>query len=121
MKLMLILLSFLVGNVFAKDLSVKTYIQVQEALAGDDFKKAQELFPKICQGESCQKKFKRIDDLREEFKTLSEFYIKNVNKNELKGLIVATCPMAKARWIQKDGSIANPYYGKSMLECGEKI
>lgn len=121
MKFLMVVLSLFVGNVFAKDLSVKAYVQIQEALAGDDFKKAQEIYPQICLGESCKKKFKTIDDLREDFKTTSEFFIKNVPKNNLKGLMIATCPMAKARWIQKEGAIANPYYGKSMLECGEKI
>jgi hypothetical protein len=28
--------------------------------------------------------------------------------------------MKKARWVQKTGSIANPYYGSEMLECGVK-
>lgn len=30
----------------------------------------------------------------------------------------AFCPMANARWYQRTEKIANPYYGKSMLECG---
>lgn len=29
------------------------------------------------------------------------------------------CSMANAGWIQADRVIRNPYYGKSMLECGE--
>ena len=36
---------------------------------------------------------------------------------------IAFCPMADddrgARWIQKQGEIANPYFGASMLKCGE--
>ncbi|MCA9693246.1 MAG: efflux RND transporter periplasmic adaptor subunit, partial [Myxococcales bacterium] len=38
-------------------------------------------------------------------------------------LRVAYCPMAfdsqGARWIQRDQALANPYYGASMLRCGE--
>ena len=28
------------------------------------------------------------------------------------------CPMADASWLQKGTTIANPYYGASMLRCG---
>lgn len=35
------------------------------------------------------------------------------------------CPMAKdnkgADWLQKDSGLANPYFGKSMLTCGELV
>jgi len=33
------------------------------------------------------------------------------------------CPMAKAYWMQKrsDDGTRNPYYGKSMLKCGDKV
>ena len=38
------------------------------------------------------------------------------------GYAVAFCPMADddrgARWVQKKGEIANPYFGSSMLICG---
>jgi hypothetical protein len=30
----------------------------------------------------------------------------------------AFCPMADASWLQEGGTIANPYYGASMLTCG---
>lgn len=32
---------------------------------------------------------------------------------------VAFCPMAKKPWLQKGDQIRNPYYGTSMLTCGE--
>ncbi|HEY7442652.1 MAG TPA: DUF3347 domain-containing protein [Vicinamibacterales bacterium] len=32
---------------------------------------------------------------------------------------VAYCPMVQKSWLQKGQTIANPYYGKSMLTCGE--
>ncbi len=32
---------------------------------------------------------------------------------------VAYCPMVKKPWLQKGTLIKNPYYGTSMLECGE--
>jgi len=30
------------------------------------------------------------------------------------------CPMLKKQWLQKGEKVSNPYYGKSMLTCGEK-
>jgi hypothetical protein len=32
---------------------------------------------------------------------------------------LAYCAMADAHWLQKDEKIRNPYYGSSMLTCGE--
>jgi len=34
---------------------------------------------------------------------------------------VAYCSMAKGSWLQKGKVILNPYYGKSMLHCGELV
>jgi len=31
---------------------------------------------------------------------------------------IAYCPMARKPWLQQDGPLANPYYGKSMPGCG---
>lgn len=35
------------------------------------------------------------------------------------GVKLAYCPMVKKSWLQKDGTIQNPYYGKDMPGCGE--
>ena len=32
---------------------------------------------------------------------------------------VAVCPMVQKPWLQKGTTITNPYFGKSMLTCGE--
>ena len=32
---------------------------------------------------------------------------------------LAYCPMVQKSWLQKDEQIRNPYYGSSMLTCGE--
>ena len=32
---------------------------------------------------------------------------------------LAFCPMVKRSWLQKDEKIRNPYFGSTMLECGE--
>ena len=31
------------------------------------------------------------------------------------------CPMVKQNWLQPDKDIRNPYYGSSMLKCGELV
>jgi hypothetical protein len=35
------------------------------------------------------------------------------------GLKVAFCPMVNRSWLQKEDKVRNPYYGSTMLECGE--
>ncbi len=37
------------------------------------------------------------------------------------GVDVVFCSMAKASWLQKQGDVQNPYYGQSMLSCGEVV
>lgn len=36
------------------------------------------------------------------------------------GVHVMFCPMVDKQWMQKGEAVRNPYYGKSMLACGEK-
>jgi hypothetical protein len=36
------------------------------------------------------------------------------------GVHAMYCPMANKQWLQKGAKVSNPYYGKSMLTCGEK-
>lgn len=125
-----LLLSSVTAFAHSHELSIGPYEKMQDALASDDFKGALAAHKTICEKEllhykddykDCGKKFKDIEELRTSFKTLSEVYLANGDKKEMKKFMKATCPMAKAKWIQKPGAIRNPYYGKSMLECGEKI
>jgi hypothetical protein len=118
------------SSAFAHDLAMGPYIKMQEALANDDMKATLESHKIICDKElihykddykDCDKKFKSIEEVRTSFKKLSEVYIEYGDKKELKELVKASCPMAKAKWVQKNGDLKNPYYGKSMLECGEKL
>lgn len=117
-------------SAFADELRIEPYVKLQDALASDNFKAAQEVHNTLCEKElhhykgkykDCGKKFKDIEELRTSFKALSEVYLANGNRKELEGYLKASCPMAGAKWIQRPGSLRNPYYGKSMLECGEKI
>lgn len=121
---------FLSTTAFAHDLDYGPYLKMQEALATDDLKGSLIAHKTICDKElihykddykDCEKTFKNIEDLRTSFKAFSDVYLENGNKEELKQLVKAYCPMAKAKWVQKNHKISNPYLGKSMLDCGEKI
>lgn len=123
-------LFFLSSSLYAQEVKLENYLKLQESLAADDFKTSLSHHKLLCEKEvavskqgykDCQKDFKNIEQLRDSFKNLSDVYLKYANKDELKQLTTASCPMAGAKWIQRNGSLRNPYYGKSMLECGEKI
>ena len=59
----------------------------------------------------------RADRLREEFKPASVAAIKLASGSP--GFYVINCPMTKdGDWLQTDAKVSNPYFGKSMLECG---
>jgi hypothetical protein len=64
---------------------------------------------------------KDIKSARQAFKPLSADLIKYLADNKAgKGVYhEAYCPMAKAAWLQTGKDVRNPYYGKSMLDCGE--
>jgi hypothetical protein len=130
MKTLLITSLLFSVSAFAHDLSIGPYVKMQDALASDNLKSALEAHKFICDKElihykddykDCDKKFKDIEELRTSFKALSEVYFENGDKKEMSKFQKASCPMAKAKWIQKTGTLRNPYYGKSMLDCGEKI
>ena len=57
---------------------------------------------------------------RKIFSTLSNAMIKiaRVIKTGDKPIFLQYCPMAKASWLNEKKDIENPYYGKSMFDCG---
>src|SRR2546427_12029041 len=101
------------------------YIAAAEALAADNYAKAKIALEGLAaesQGDVKTKAqaaagAKNIAAMRKEFRTLSEIIIKMAPP---KGYAVAFCPMYEggSSWIQKQGDIANPYYGKEMSDCG---
>jgi len=73
---------------------------------------------------------KNLVESREHFKGLSDAVAQYVTANyESLGAALeknkqsmpqkAYCPMANAVWLQNGEKITNPYYGTSMLRCGE--
>lgn len=69
--------------------------------------------------------FSNIEELREAFRLVSISLIEmsNIFKPYSKTLYVQHCPMADnnkgADWLSSEKEIKNPYFGKSMLTCGE--
>ena len=59
---------------------------------------------------------------REAFGALSDAVIAAAKAEGWKDLgdtKLAFCPMVKRAWLQKEEKIRNPYFGSTMLECGE--
>lgn len=105
----------------------KSYLQLQDALAHDEFAAAQAA-AKVLAGladsdlmgpAQAAVAAAGITALRSAFRELSEEVIA---RHRPEGLGVAYCPMAfdseGARWVQFEGDLSNPYYGASMLRCG---
>jgi hypothetical protein len=62
-----------------------------------------------------------LDDAREKFGRVSEgidAYMTGLSLKTPQAVRIAYCPMAQKPWLQQDGPLANPYYGKSMPGCG---
>lgn len=101
------------------------YVEVQEALAADNFEAAQTQLAEFAQitDIATQALAKTalaasdIETLRSDFKPLSESLL----AQELpQGYARAYCPMYDngSSWIQREGPVRNPYYGAFMLTCG---
>jgi len=120
---------------------VQPYLKLQSALAGDDLAAARAgadaVLAALAAGpesdglaglrESAQSisGAEEISTARTAFSRLSENLIslvRTVGTGSDSPLYVAHCPMAfggkGGDWIQADNTVANPYYGASMLRCG---
>jgi Cu(I)/Ag(I) efflux system membrane fusion protein len=68
-----------------------------------------------------------LEPTRKAFKGLSDGmieYMRAVPSTQA-GTFIVHCPMAfgdqGALWVQRDGKVANPYFGAAMLRCGNKV
>ena len=115
------------GSAAGLDGALEFYLRAQEALADDSFEPARQavaamqehLDPERAGLAAAAAAAADIETLRAAFLPLSNALL----DSELpEGYRVAHCPMAfdweGAHWIQKEGEIANPYYGSGMLRCG---
>lgn len=97
---------------------LSNYEGVRAALASDDLAAAKRSAANLS-GSSAAGEIAKATSLevaRESFKKLSTEAVALAKGQE--GYYVATCPMARADWVQTSPAISNPYYGKSMLTCG---
>lgn len=65
------------------------------------------------------KEAKSIEEQREAFKVLSNQVIQIAEKENVSGVYRAQCHKAEAKWLQKEKTVMNPYFGKSQLHCGK--
>jgi membrane fusion protein, copper/silver efflux system len=63
---------------------------------------------------------KDVVGARAEFKAVSKLIAPWAVNARPAGVDLVWCDMAPGGWLQKTGPVRNPYYGASMLECGEK-
>lgn len=106
---------------------LRGYLQLQDALANDRIDAARaaagslaglaagDLAPLAAAAVAAAD----LESLRAAFRPLSEAL---AQRPLSPGHAVAFCPMAfdyeGARWVQAEGAIANPYFGRAMLGCG---
>lgn len=69
---------------------------------------------------------KSLDEQRNRFKKVSEAMIalaraRPPSTRISEKLYVMHCPMAPGNWLQTSETLANPYYGRTMKQCGEVI
>jgi hypothetical protein len=135
----ILMFSALAGSALAADIPaalIDPYLRIQVALAADkiDSIKAEaaqiaraagslgaEAKP-VADADRQMEGVANIQKARDAFGTLSDAmiaYLKASGSTAGKDVNVAFCPMAGKPWLQKGTAIRNPYYGVSMLECGE--
>jgi hypothetical protein len=118
----------------------QNYISVKSALASDDIKKTsmsageflktaktvnakmitEKQLTSLKADATTIAQAKNIETQRKAFYSLSDVMIGLAKENKLsdKTIFVQYCPMAKGSWLSNEKQIVNPYYGKSMLDCG---
>jgi membrane fusion protein, copper/silver efflux system len=62
-----------------------------------------------------------LDEARKHFGVLSTILVPKFQAAGIEGANAYFCAMKKLSWMQRGDSIENPYYGKSMLACGEPL
>lgn len=105
-----------------------SYMDAATALAADDFDKAKISLTALAKQSSGEMQTRaqsaanaaNIAEMRTSFKELSAIASQMQLPTDY---AVAFCPMYKggSKWVQKKETLANPYYGKTMLTCGNFV
>lgn len=90
---------------------VKLLAASVEATGGTDARKAAEALATAT----------TIEDARKHFGALSILLVPKFQEAGIKGASAYYCSMAKLPWMQRAHTVENPYYGRSMLTCGEPL
>jgi hypothetical protein len=116
---------------------VKSYLEIQDQLAADHFEAvkgpAKQLTAQavaagkegtdLAKAAAAFEKATDINAARQAFGPLSNAVIERVkadgSKEAAADLRLAYCPMVKNWWLQRGEQLRNPYYGTTMLTCGE--
>jgi hypothetical protein len=115
---------------------IDPYLRIQEALANDSIEgvrqNAGELTTastrlgapgmRIQTAATSLTSATELEDARTKFGNLSaaiDTYMTGLKLTLPEGVKVAYCPMVSKPWLQEGDSLRNPYYGSSMLTCGE--
>jgi hypothetical protein len=124
-KLLLITLCALLGEAVAQAAPLldtekqflARYENVRAALAADDLTAAKTAAVDLGEEGAPLAKSNSLKEARAAFERLSA-KAKELAAGQ-SGYYVVNCPMLKKDWVQSSEKIANPYYGKEMLSCGE--
>jgi Cu(I)/Ag(I) efflux system membrane fusion protein len=105
------------------------YVEIQSMLAADSFKGVREAAESVAKLMSDPIRTQAaavatapdIAAARERFKLLSASLIQHLDRERVQTgkYFEAYCSMARASWLQAGREPRNPYFGKSMLDCGE--
>jgi Cu(I)/Ag(I) efflux system membrane fusion protein len=113
------------------------YVKIQTALAQDSFSTVQDnvtglvkavqsdsakvLPAKLSEQATALASAKDLASAREALKPFSRSLIDFLKAQNLPAgaYYEVYCPMADASWVQTDKTVANPYFGKAMLHCGQ--
>ena len=127
------------------------YLNIQQALANDDFQKAKNASASLVDtvkavptkgldksakshwdssSAGINKSLKAMTDakdiksLRSQFMGFTPLIVNAMETFGMKSgspAYLMHCPMANGNWLQKDKTVANPFYGKSMSQCGSVV
>lgn len=79
------------------------------------------LLPELTEAAAALSAATSLDAARDAFYDLSKPLVRWRKAADGDKPVVAYCPMAKRSWLQPEGDLGNPYYGQSMLRCGEVV
>lgn len=121
---------------------VSSYLEIQEKLSADTTEGVEALGATVAreaqalQGEGGVERIiegargfsdRSLEQSRLTFKKLSAGMIENLRSQTARqaGLMIVHCSMTfggeGGSWVQQVGPVRNPYEGKRMLECGDKV